>query len=236
MLNFFTGAFPTLFPYGKGGHLLPANERRVPISLETWAKWLLSHHSRRFVWKPYVVFIILGPTDFNSGSRVIQHSCTCYTTSFNGGDLHLEILSSSKRRDYERVQDVISSLHHDQLLAAARSLRSTGTTADPAIRILCRAVQTVASRGTEFFCTEERDARAYSRKLWSSSVWSAWWLTINPSDMNDPLVIRLAGVNFPSDMFGRSTAALRTRAATMNQRLLPIFFHKICQWRPRSTN
>ena len=49
--EFFTGAFPTLFPYGKGGHLLPANERRVPISLETWAKWLLSHHSRRFVWK-----------------------------------------------------------------------------------------------------------------------------------------------------------------------------------------
>jgi hypothetical protein len=93
--EFFTGAFPTLFPYGKGGHLLPANERRVPISLGTWAKWLLSHHSRRFVWKPYVVFIILGPTDFNSGSRVIQHSCTCYTTSFNGGDLHLEILSSS---------------------------------------------------------------------------------------------------------------------------------------------
>jgi hypothetical protein len=39
--EFFTGAFPTLFPYGKGGHLLHTNQRRVPILLETWAKWLL---------------------------------------------------------------------------------------------------------------------------------------------------------------------------------------------------
>jgi len=28
--EFFTGVFLP-FPYGKGGHLLPANERRVPI-------------------------------------------------------------------------------------------------------------------------------------------------------------------------------------------------------------
>src|SRR6267378_2033232 len=47
--EFFTGAFPTLFPYGKGGHLPQANERRFPLSLETWGKWLMNHHSRRYV-------------------------------------------------------------------------------------------------------------------------------------------------------------------------------------------
>jgi len=47
--EFFTGAFPTLFPYGKGGHLPQANERRSPLSLETWGKWLMNHHSRRYV-------------------------------------------------------------------------------------------------------------------------------------------------------------------------------------------
>jgi hypothetical protein len=45
--EYFTGAFPTLFPYGKGGHLPASNERSIPVSLEAWAKWLLSHHSRR---------------------------------------------------------------------------------------------------------------------------------------------------------------------------------------------
>jgi len=46
---FFTGAFPTLFPYGNGGHKVDSSLRPIPISLEAWAKWLLNHHSRRLV-------------------------------------------------------------------------------------------------------------------------------------------------------------------------------------------
>jgi len=47
--EYFTGAFPTLFPYGRGGHLPASNERSIAVSLEAWAKWLLNHHSRRWV-------------------------------------------------------------------------------------------------------------------------------------------------------------------------------------------
>ena len=36
--EYFTGAFPTLFPYGRGGHLPQSNERSIPVSLEAWAK------------------------------------------------------------------------------------------------------------------------------------------------------------------------------------------------------
>ena len=53
--EYFTGAFPTLFPYGRGGHLPESNERSTPVSLEAWAKWLLNHHSRRWVDGCYVV-------------------------------------------------------------------------------------------------------------------------------------------------------------------------------------
>src|SRR5947209_8763738 len=43
--HYFTGAFPTLFPTGLGGH----KERRpLAVSLEAFAKWTLSHHSRRY--------------------------------------------------------------------------------------------------------------------------------------------------------------------------------------------
>ena len=45
--QYFTGAFPTLFPYGTGGHLSASDERSIAMSLEAWAKWLLNHHSRR---------------------------------------------------------------------------------------------------------------------------------------------------------------------------------------------
>jgi hypothetical protein len=47
--GYFTAAFPTLFPYGKGGHIPGPDEGHTPVSLEAWAKWLLSHHSRRQV-------------------------------------------------------------------------------------------------------------------------------------------------------------------------------------------
>jgi hypothetical protein len=42
--HYFTGAFPTLFPNGLGGH---QDQRPVPVSLNTFAQWALSHHSRR---------------------------------------------------------------------------------------------------------------------------------------------------------------------------------------------
>lgn len=45
--EFFIGAFPTLFPYGRGGHIPFEGERDVPVSIHAWGKWLLSHHSRR---------------------------------------------------------------------------------------------------------------------------------------------------------------------------------------------
>ena len=42
--HYFTGAFPTLFPFGDGGHL---TKRKTAISLKAWAKWAMEHHSRR---------------------------------------------------------------------------------------------------------------------------------------------------------------------------------------------
>jgi hypothetical protein len=46
--EYFTGSFPTLFPLGIGGHLPKPQDRPVPVSLTAWAKWALSHHSRRY--------------------------------------------------------------------------------------------------------------------------------------------------------------------------------------------
>ena len=40
--HYFTGAFPTLFPYGIGGHL---DQRDIPVIIEAFARWSLNHHS-----------------------------------------------------------------------------------------------------------------------------------------------------------------------------------------------
>jgi hypothetical protein len=42
--HYFTSAFPTLFPNGIGGH---KDQRPIVVSLEAFAEWALSHHSRR---------------------------------------------------------------------------------------------------------------------------------------------------------------------------------------------
>ena len=44
-LHYFTGAFPTLFPTGLGGH---KEQRPLAVSFEAFAKWALNHHSRRY--------------------------------------------------------------------------------------------------------------------------------------------------------------------------------------------
>jgi hypothetical protein len=33
-VEYFTTAFPTLFPYGRGGHMPASDERSIPVSLE----------------------------------------------------------------------------------------------------------------------------------------------------------------------------------------------------------
>lgn len=42
--HYFTSAFPTLFPTGKGGHL---DDRETAVSLAAFANWALRHHGRR---------------------------------------------------------------------------------------------------------------------------------------------------------------------------------------------
>src|SRR5271163_1822655 len=132
-----------------------------------------------------------------------------------------------KRGDYQVVQDVISSLTHQQLIAAAQSLRLTQKTSDPAIATLRRAIQTVAARVPNSFA-QKQDMRLHIRALFIEFGLPAFWLTINPSDLRDPLVVKLAGITLPTDGFERVTAAIRRKTATMNPAAVAHFFHNLC--------
>src|SRR5271170_2755667 len=132
-----------------------------------------------------------------------------------------------KRGDYQVVQDVISSLTHRQLIAAAESLRLTQTTSDPAIATLRRAIQTVAARVPNSFA-QKQDMRLHIKGLFVEFGPAAFWLTINPSDLRDPLVAKLAGITLPQDRFERANAVFRRKTANMNPAAIAVFFHKVC--------
>jgi Helitron helicase-like domain at N-terminus len=56
----------------------------------------------------------------------------------------------------------------------------------------------------------------------------AFWLTINPSDLRDPLVVKLAGVTIPQDALRRANAAFCRKTANMNPAAIAVFFDKVC--------
>ena len=58
--EYFTGSFPTLFPLGIGGHLPDPQQRTVPISLNSWIKWALNHHSQKYVFNSYTLARLLS--------------------------------------------------------------------------------------------------------------------------------------------------------------------------------
>jgi hypothetical protein len=109
------------------------------------------------------------------------------------------------------IQDVIASPSLERLLAAAESLCTTQKTSDPAI-----AIQAVA----ELFCGKMRlHIRALFVEIWSPGLLAHYK---NPSDLRDPLVVKLAGLKFPTDSmipidftidhpeYGQKTQVIRT--------------------------
>jgi len=132
-----------------------------------------------------------------------------------------------KRGDYGAVQDVISSLTYERLIAAAQSLRSTKKTSDPAIATLRRAIEIVAARVPNSFA-EKQEMRLHLRGLFIEYGLAAFWLTINPSDMRDPLVLKLAGVAISREGLKRANAAFHRKTAKMNPAAIAVFFDKVC--------
>jgi Helitron helicase-like domain at N-terminus len=57
---------------------------------------------------------------------------------------------------------------------------------------------------------------------------AAFWLTINPSDLRDPLVLKLAGVTIPQDGLKKTNVAFRRKTATMNPAAIATFFNTVC--------
>lgn len=56
----------------------------------------------------------------------------------------------------------------------------------------------------------------------------SWWLTINPSDLRNPVILRLGGVEFASDALPQATAAVIRATATSNSVAVAQFFHYTC--------
>jgi hypothetical protein len=108
--HYFTGAFPTLFPYGIGGHI---DKRKVLVGLEAYAQWALNHHSRRFARHRsflYLMYDVIRLRMASLGHRLLV-----------------------KRRDWNSTMADIESLTADQLREAARDMARNEAIRNPVI-------------------------------------------------------------------------------------------------------
>ncbi|KFZ23650.1 hypothetical protein V502_01866 [Pseudogymnoascus sp. VKM F-4520 (FW-2644)] len=203
---FFTAAFPTLFPTGVGGHL---DQRTLKVSLIAFANWALNHHSRRFARHKTFMYLLYDVSQLRSSSL--------------GNTLLI------KRQNWRSTVDDIRSLTVNQLQDAATKLAGGDVIIDdPVIRRLQRSIVTIGMHVPGSF-SQKLKLRSQIRGLIVREGMPAYWVTINPSDLRNALVLNLAGIEYPEDCIPTAAAAIRTAAATSNPVAVAQFFHHTCK-------
>lgn len=175
--NFFEKAFPCLYPYGCGGIEAP---RPVSLGFRNHVQWSLQYFDRRFRKHETFPFITFGITQRREalGSARIQ----------------------MQRQTFEREARIISSITA-QGLHSARDEEERGLPiSDRSVRLLKKHVHATASR------IQGSDQARYRLRsqIWSTSTVlgpPSLWITINPTDLHDPIAQIFAGEEIDMDKF-----------------------------------
>lgn len=175
--NFFEKAFPCLFPYGLGGIEAP---RPVQVDFRDHVKWALQYFDRRFRKHETFPFVCFGISQKR------------------------QALASAKvqmeRQTFERDAKLMSSVTTAKLEAATREEENGLAVTDPAVRMLKKQTHATSSR------VQGSDQARYRLRseIWSTSAIlgpPSLWVTINPSDLHDPIAQVFAGEEIDMDRF-----------------------------------
>jgi hypothetical protein len=167
--NLFEKAFPCLYPYGRGG--IEA-ARPVPIELKDHAQWSLRYYDRRFRKHETFPFFAFG---------ILQRR-----------EALLSARLQMNRRNFDQDANILATVTREKLIQAQREEQQNVPITDPAVRLLRKSVRGALSR-----VTGSNEKRCQMRsQIWSTSVYlgpPSLWLTINPSDINNPIAQLFAG-------------------------------------------
>src|SRR5436190_5461708 len=133
-----------------------------------------------------------------------------------------------KRQDWKSVKEDIASLTVDQLQTAAKSVAKGQLIDNPIIQRLQRDLTTIGMQVPESF-SQKLKMRSQIRGLIARYGMPGFWMTINPSDLRNPLVLILAGIEYNGDDFPTASAAIRHTTATSNPVAVAQFFDHTCK-------
>ena len=175
--NHLLGCFPTLFPYGQGGFEI---NRTVNVPYEAHVRWALQYEDRRFRKDPHFPFQVFG---------VCQKRQVCRAS----------VLQMTKGA-YSRHQNLLRTITAHDLTKASQEETRGVPFSNPAIRVLRRQLSAVKTKvqGSDESRTSIRS------KIWGTNLLHnppSLWVTINPSDTQDPIAQVLAGADIDLDLF-----------------------------------
>ncbi|OCH87122.1 hypothetical protein OBBRIDRAFT_837649 [Obba rivulosa] len=178
--NFFKKVFPCLFPYGCGG--IEAT-RPVPVEFREHIKWTLRYydgHFRKHETYAFAAFGISQRRQALASARV-----------------------QMKRKNFEADAQVLSTITLEKLQQAAKEEEANISTSDPAIQLLRQHIHAIAGR------VQGSDQGRYQLRsqIWATSIAMnppSLWITINPSDLHDPIAQIFAGEQIDLDAFSKT--------------------------------
>ena len=133
-----------------------------------------------------------------------------------------------KRSNWRSMAHDIDTLTTTQLQDAAKRLAAGEHVNDHTIRQLLQNITTIAMQVPGSFA-QKLQLRSEIRGLIVREGMAAIWLTINPSDLQNPLVLILAGVEYSSTTLPAAAAAIHQATATSNPVAVAQFFHYTCK-------
>ena len=175
--NLFERAFPCLYPYGVGGIEAP---QPVEVDFTKHARWAMQYCDRRFRRHstfPCIVFSILQRRQALRSAQI-----------------------QMRRQTFDRDTQILSTVTRDKLAQAQQEEERGLPISDPAVRLLRRHVHT----GTGGVMGSDQSRFKLRSQIWSTTIRKgppSLWITINPSDINDPIAQIFAGENIDMDAF-----------------------------------
>lgn len=175
--NFFEKVFPCLYPYGQGGL---ESTRPIPLDFPEHIRWSLQYFDRRFRKHETFPFIVFGISQCRQAlaSARIQ----------------------MKGQVFEREAHVISSVTAEKLEQAKSDEDKGLPVTDEAVRALKKHVHATAAR----ISGSDQSRYRLRSQIWSTSTIlgpPSLWITINPSNLHDPIAQIFAGEDIDMDQF-----------------------------------
>lgn len=175
--NHLLGSFPVLFPYGAGGFEV---WRKETVPYEVHSRWALQYHDKRFRHDLQFVFQVFG---------VMQKRMVCRSAALQ-----------MQRSAYRNNEVAIRMLKPADLLKASAEEARRVPFSNPSVQALRSQITAVRAnvQGTD----ESR--KSIRTKIWSATVMlnpPNLWITINPSDTQDPIAQVMAGIEIDLDKF-----------------------------------